>query len=237
MPPSAFLLILIVIVVVVIATYFSWLAQKKRREELVALARELGWSFDPSRDDSHDERFAQFEVFSRGHSRSAYNTLSGSIQTLEADCPVTMGDFTYKVTTGSGKNRRTQTYRFSYVIVRMPFLVPELLIRPEGVFDKLAGVLGFDDIDFESVEFSRRFYVKSSNKRFAYDVIDPRMMEFLLRSLPPMVDLERGACLVSNGKDCWSAAQFKSTLAWLDAFFQHWPRHVVDDVHRYAASS
>jgi hypothetical protein len=234
MPPV--FLILIVIAVISIAVFFSWLAQKKRREELGALAQELGWSFDPSSDASHDEQFAQFEIFSRGHSRSAYNTLTGRMRLLEANCPVTMGDFRYKVTSGSGKNRRTHTYRFSYVVAQLPFHIPELIIRPEGVFDKLLGAFGFDDIDYESVEFSNRFYVKSSNKRFAYDVIDPRMMEFLLRSRPPMVGLEHDACFVSDGRSRWTAAHFKSTLAWLETFFQQWPRHVVDDVRRYAAS-
>ena len=217
--------------------YFAWLEQKKRREELAALAHELGWSFDPSHDSLHDEQFAQFEIFSRGHGRSAYNTLEGSIELLGADCSVRMGDFKYKVTSGSGKNRRTTTYRFSYLIVQLPFHgIPALVIRPEGVFDKLAGVFGFDDIDFESVEFSRRFFVKGTNKRFAYDVIDPRMMEFLLHSGSPMVDIEHGACLISDGSSRWPAAKFKSALEWLGDFFQHWPRHVVDDLRRYAAS-
>lgn len=230
-------LIPLVIAIVIVAAYLSWAAQKKRREELTALAQELGWSFDPSHDHSHDERFGQFEIFRRGHSRSAYNTLRGRIQSLQTDCAVTMGDYTYKITSGSGKDRRTRTYRFSYVIVQLPFFTPELLVRPEGVFDKLAGAFGFDDIDFESVEFSKRFYVKSSNKRFAYDVIDPRMMEFLLQSRPPMVDLERGACVVSDGRSKWEPARFKATLTWLDSFFDHWPNHVIADVGRYAASS
>ena len=58
--------------------------------------------------------------------------------------------------------------------------VPDLLIRPEGFFDKVAGAFGFDDIDFESEEFSRAFFVKSSDKRFAYDVLHPRMLELLM---------------------------------------------------------
>ena len=46
--------------------------------------------------------------------------------------------------------RTTRTHRFSYLIVHLPFSgLPDLLIRPEGVFDKMAGAFGFDDIDFE----------------------------------------------------------------------------------------
>ena len=112
-----------------------------------------------------------------------------------------MGDFTYKVTTSSGKSTTTTTYRFSYLILHMPWSgVPDLLIRREGMFDKIAGVLGFDDIDFESAQFSRRFHVSSTDKRFAYDVIDPRMMEFLLKGDPPTVDIENTRCCISDGR-------------------------------------
>ena len=41
---------------------------------------------------------------------------------------------------------------------------------------------GFDDIDFESAEFSKKFFVKAKDKRWAYDVIHTRAMELLLGS-------------------------------------------------------
>src|SRR5204862_1433100 len=105
----------------------------------------------------------------------------------------TAGDFTYKETSGSGKDERTTTYEFSYLLIRLPYgNVPDLLIRPEGFFDKLAAMIGFSDINFESAEFSRRFLVKSSDKKFAYDVIDPRMMDFLLATRPFPIDLHQG---------------------------------------------
>ena len=166
----------VIIGVALIATlgYLAWLAEKKRREEMVALAQELGLRFDPGIDHDHDDEYAQFEIFRRGHSRVARNTLHGSIQLFDQDCSLDAGDFRYKVTSGSGKNRRTTTHRFSYLIVHPPWDTPPLLIRPEGIFDKVAGAFGFDDIDFESVEFSKRFYVKSTDKRFAYDVLHAR---------------------------------------------------------------
>ncbi|MCZ6810529.1 MAG: hypothetical protein O7D97_00875, partial [Planctomycetota bacterium] len=97
--------------------------------------------------------------------------------------------------------------------------MPDLLIRREGMFDKLAGAFGFDDIDFESAEFSKRFYVKSPDKRFAYDVIHPRMMEFLLGGDPPTVDIEAGRCCLSDGRHHWSPEGFGATLNWVIEFF------------------
>ncbi|MEZ6073991.1 MAG: hypothetical protein R3C10_27860 [Pirellulales bacterium] len=153
----------------------------------------------------------------------------GSFEADGREYPIKMGDFHYQVTTHNGKTSSTHTYRFSYAIAGLPFAnVPELLIRPEGMFDQLKGLLGFDDINFESEEFSRRFFVKSSNKRFAYDVIDPRMMEFLLASNPPTIDIEQSRiCLCDGGKQ-WTPEQFKSQLSWARDFFDHWPDHVVN---------
>jgi hypothetical protein len=90
----------------------------------------------------------------------------------------------------------------------------------------VAGFFGFDDIDFESSEFSSRFIVKSADKRFAYDVIHPRMMEFLLEGDPPTVELERGPCCLTRSEACWSAAEFQAMLAWAEKFFGLWPRHL-----------
>ena len=222
------LLVIAGIILVGVVAYFSWLAEKKRREAMAALAAELGLSFDPARDRSHDEEYAHFEIFRRGHSRAAHNTMSGQLEFQGRQWPAKMGDFTYKITTSTGKSTTTQTYRFSYLILHMPWSgVPDLLIRREGMFDKIAGVLGFDDIDFESAEFSRRFHVSSPDKRFAYDVIDPRMMEFLLRGDPPTVDIENRRCCISDGRSRWEPVEFRQKLAWITEFLDHWPAHVL----------
>ena len=139
-----------------------------------------------------------------------------------------MGDFRYRVTQSTGKSSSTTTYRFSYLIVHLPYTaLPDLLIRPEGIFDKLAGAFGFDDIDFESSEFSRAFHIKSPDKRFAYDVVHPRMMDFLLATRPPCIDIEQGRCCLSDGRKCWEPDEFKANLTWLERFLSLWPEHLT----------
>ena len=218
------------IILFAVGAYFGWKAEMKRREELAALAAEMGFSFDHEKDSSHDDRYAQFEIFRRGHSRVAFNTMQGQIDLLGSSCDAILGDFRYRVTRNSGKSSSTTTYRFSYLIVHLPWDCPPLLIRPEGIFDKVAGAFGFDDIDFESEEFSRRFYVKSPDKRFAYDVLHPRMMEFMLASAPPMIDLEDGAVCLSGGKKRWSVEVFRERIRLLEKFCELWPRHLLRDL-------
>ena len=139
-----------------------------------------------------------------------------------------MGDFVYRITRSTGKGTSTRTYRFSYLIIHLPYRsVPDLLIRREGLFDKLAGVLGFDDIDFESAEFSRKFHVKGADKRFAYDVVHPRMMEFLMSSDVSGVDIENARCCHSDGTSRWEPHEFERRLGWVRRFFELWPDHVT----------
>jgi hypothetical protein len=233
------LLIAAVLVVAAVGAFFAWKFEKERREELEGLAGELGWRFDPSRDYSHDEEYACFEIFRRGHSRAAYNTLSGTIELEGRRYTARAGDFTYKVTTRSGKTTSTTTYNLSYLIMHLPWRTPDLLVRREGIFDRIAGVFGLADINFESEEFSRRFHVRSPDRKFAYDVIDPRMMEFLLASNPPVIDIERGQCCIVDGTRRWKVGEFRARLDWIREFFERWPKHLtrmLDEAHGHRTS-
>jgi hypothetical protein len=228
-----FLVFLLFAALAIVGGYYSYLAQQKRITELSQLAATKGWRFDVAKDYSHDERYGHFSSFSSGDNGYAYNTITGAMHVGEGLWPVQLGDFHYETTSTSSDGKgntttKTDHHYLSYLIIETPHLgTPGLFIRREGFFDKIAGFLGFDDIDFESAEFSDRFIVKSSDKRFAYDVIHPRMMEYLLDVEPPTIDLQRGQCCLSLGEKCWSPAEFEATLAWAAAFFEHWPRHVT----------
>lgn len=134
-PAVVILIVVAVAIVVCVGLYLAWLQEKKRREALAALAHELNWSFSPAKDAEHDDEYAHFEIFRKGHSRAAYNTLSGTIDIGGRSYAAKAGDFHYKITTSNGKTTSTRTYHFSYLIVHLPFAgVPNLLIRKEGFF-------------------------------------------------------------------------------------------------------
>lgn len=236
---EAFLLVLallFVAAIVGVVAYYAHKAAEKRRQVLAALAAELGWTFDPAKDKSHDDRYTQFEVFRQGHSRAAYNTLRGSLTIDGRAFPAVMGDFTYAVTRSNGKSTTTTVYNLSYIIVHLPFRgVPDLFIRPETILDRFAAMVGFDDIDFESAEFSRKFLVKSRDKRFAYDVVHPRMMEFLMASPGRTVDIERGAMCITTGTSRWEPPEFRRHAAWITDFFDLWPDHLTRDLETRSA--
>ncbi len=211
-------------------------AQKKRQERIAALraiADRRGWRFSEHKFHDHDEQYAHFEIFRRGHSRAAYDTMAGSLEIFGESVYAQAGDFTYKVTRRNGKSSSTTTYHFSYLIIELPFRpVPDVLARRENIFDKFAGMLGFDDIDFESSEFSKRFCVKSPDKRFAYDLFNPKMMEFFLEgsTVPglPGIDMENSRLCLSDGSSRWQPEQFEQAITWAERFFKSWPQHLLE---------
>jgi hypothetical protein len=218
--------------------YASYLIEQRRSEEMAALASELGWRFDASKARSPAGPYHDFRLFNQGHSREVYNTITGAIDVGGVAYRVRMGDFTYRVTHSTGKSSHTVTYKLSYVLVALPFgEVPDLELRLESARDKLIGALGFGDISFESDEFSRRFHVTSSDKRFAYAVVHPRMMEFLMRTRAYDLAITHGFLCLSTGRDRWSPTQFKSRLRWLEQFFGLWPDWLTDDLKSGVASS
>ena len=88
-----------------------------------------------------------------------------------------------------------------------------LVIDKEGFFSKVAQALGYDDIDFESHEFSRKFRVRAPNKKFAYDVCNGRMIEYLLSNSDLSIEIQ---CVVM-------AISFKSRLS---------PDYIDQNLHR-----
>ena len=88
----------------------------------------------------------------------------------------------------------------------MPAAFPELKISAEGVFSKIAQALGYDDIDFESHEFSRKYCVRSKDRKFAYDVCNAMMMDYLLNNQDISIEIEAGALAIAFGKRLDAAA-------------------------------
>jgi hypothetical protein len=220
-------------------------AQKRaelRRQQMGAFAEKQGFSFSLAKDSTHDEEFEHFEIFRQGFDRFAYNTIEGPLDLGVAIVHCNMGDFTYKTretyTTTNSKGHTTThtrivTHNFSYFILELPYRdVPDVLIRREGLFDKIASAFGKNDIDFESSEFSRKYFVKCDNRKFAYDILNPRMIEFLLETKPGLIDMENSRICMTGGYTTWDAERFEWTLGWSTKFLEHWPDFVVKDLEK-----
>ena len=177
------------IAIAVVVGILGYISALKRREAMAAVAAKLGLHFAPGKNREMARRYRFLDKLRRGSSRYAFNILSGSYKGHD----LILFDYHYR--TGSGKN--TQHHYISFFILHLTVSFPELAIGPEGFFSKIAQAIGYDDIDFESHEFSRRFCVRSRDKKFAYDVCNARMIEYLLSNTDLSIEIEGDALAIS----------------------------------------
>jgi hypothetical protein len=180
------LMIGVFLVLVVVGLIYSAIQAQKRREGLTALAQRLNLTFNPDRDFSIPGRFSFLKQFEQGENRYAMNVLSGTYQQNE----VLAFDYHYETVTYDKDGRHTQDYWFSFFILTIPAVFPDLTIRRLGLFTKIAEAFGYQDIKFESAEFSNTFCVRSPDKKFAYDVCNAKMMEYLLANRDLSIEFE-----------------------------------------------
>ena len=167
----------------------SLLQARKRREDLFALAQRLNLGFEPGNDRGIAERYSFLKQLAQGSNRYATNVLSGNYQQNE----ILAFDYHYETYTHDKNGTRTEHHWFSFFILMLPASFPELTIRREGFFTKIAEVFGYGDINFESAEFSKAFNVRSPDKKFAYDVCNAQMMEYLLANRDLSLEIENDA--------------------------------------------
>ncbi len=181
---------------------------RERREALARWASRHGWNFDPGQRADLDEALPQFSCFRQGSNRYAYNVVEGRVD----DLGLVACDYHYETYTTDSKGRRTtHHHHFSAVALETGLRFTPLAIRPEHWFDKVAEFFGWDDIDFESAEFSRAFHVKCQDKRYAFDLIPQETMEFLLASPRFTIEVATPVILVRAGKR-FSVPEFAAAL-------------------------
>jgi hypothetical protein len=215
-----FWVIVVIAIVVAGGIIFGVYASAKRRKELAEWASKRQLDFVAAKDSRLNSRYPNFNCLNRGDSRYAYNIMTGAIAgRVFLGCD-------YHYATGSGKSRHH--HNFSLVIVKSPVLLEPLFIRPENFLDKLAEFAGFDDIDFESAEFNKKFYVKAPNKKWAYDIISPRMMEFLIQSPVFSIQFDLLSVIVYRDRT-FSTADFEAAVNLINGVFERIPEYVIRD--------
>ena len=187
------------IAVVALVGVIIWLAreaEKKKRAAFLAWATAHGWTYAPERRTDFAEAYRFLDRLRQGHSRYAEHVLEGELEGR----PARAFTYHYAVTTSTGKSTTTHHYYSGVVLVELARQFPELCIRPENLLDKLGGMVGLDDIDFESVEFSKKFSVRSPDKKLAYDFCHTGMMEYLLQNPKTAIELENNVLVLYDGR-------------------------------------
>lgn len=140
-----------------------------------AFAAHRGWHCVLVDQFDRPRRFRGFRPFGQGSKRTARYVLIGSWRGMAFEA------FTYHWTVSSGKSSHTH---FAQVVALPMPLLASLSISPENLGHKVFDALGGEDLDTESDEFSRLFWVRAEDRRRAYDILNPGMMDHLLRIGP-----------------------------------------------------
>ncbi len=220
-----FPLIIVGIVVLFIGLFvLSAMQARRRRQELSAWAASRGLTFNPERDGSLSGRFPAFPCLHQGDGgRYAFNLMQGRWGPRD----ILAFDYHYETHgTDSKGHRTTHHHRFSAVVLASPVPLKPLFIRRESLFDKMAAFLGYEDIDFESAEFSRRFCVKAPDRRWAFDVMHARTIEFMLSQ--PDFNLQFDpACVMAWRSTTFRDLEFSQAADLIAGILDRMPAYLV----------
>ena len=146
------------LIILGVIIYVVWLIEKKRTKELCSIAATLKLNFSHNDNSALFERMNKFHLFSIGRSKKIKNLMEGEASNAE------LAIFDYQYTTGGGQN--SHTYRHSVFCIWSPKLdLPQFSMRPEGIFHKIGGAFGYQDIDFDShPEFSKKYLLRGDNE-------------------------------------------------------------------------
>jgi hypothetical protein len=208
-----------VVALIAVFAIFAYLQAEKRRKELAGWAQSHGLRFSADRDSRMDDRYPDFGCLRQGEARYAYNITNGNWKARG----LTAFDYHYEThSTNSEGQRQTHHNYFSAVILDTEYRLRPLTVRAETFVDKIAGFVGFEDINFESAEFSREFYVKSPDRKWAYDMIQQSTMEFLLQSPRFAIEMHGRSVIASRG-DTFSPATFEAAIAVIEGILERLP--------------
>lgn len=226
-----FILMPIVFAVGVVLAIYGHKREQERRAAMGGWAQTRGLFFEADKVRGFDKQYREFDCLRKGSNRYAFNIMAGEIEGLEAK----FFDYHYETRSSDSKgNRRTTHHHFSAVILLSPFPLQPLVIRPEHIFDKLTAAFGWDDIDFESAEFSRRYHVKSPDKRWAYDVIHAPVMEMLLQVKGYHFACDGRSMICHGSARRFELAEFEQAFRLASGILQGIPHHARERVAGHA---
>lgn len=193
----------------------------KRKEAFEKESARLGLWYDPGGSEKLQDTNRDMQPFSsRGGSPRCRNVVGGVYRGHHVRC------LEYIYTVSSGKSSHDVHHAVAMVFVNHRW--PDVTIQPEHFGHKVLAAFGAEEIDFESDEFSKRFWVRANNRRFAYDLIHARTMEYLLGS-----DWKRWH-VRGNRVVAWNTGRLRPKMVQhrLDAlidFLNLIPRHIVSN--------
>lgn len=215
------------VTLVALLFYLSWRFEKRRRATWGAWATERQWTYSSERDRSVSASFQFLDRLRRGKKRYAKDVIRGTWRNR----PMIAFSYHYETESRDSEGNRNTTSHWLAVValnVDRHRHFPELSVVPENVFRRIGSLFTNSDIDFESIEFSKRYEVRSDDKKFAYDVCHPRMIEYLLANPRTTFELE-GQWIATVESKKLKLEQIEPHLDRLDTIVSLMPSYLFRD--------
>ncbi|MDN4491665.1 hypothetical protein QQX13_12555 [Demequina sp. SYSU T00068] len=152
---------------------WEWREARAHGDEHERFALEHGWDH-LDRGAPYSLRFSRFP-FGAGSHQHQEHILRGTYGGMR--CATFTHAFEDRV---AGREERTTPQLFQVTLAELPVNLPWLEIVPENAWHHAAQALGGMDVEVESHAFNQRWRVRAADRRYAHDVVDPRMIERLL---------------------------------------------------------
>ena len=216
--------------------------QKKRVAELTALAERLNFTFLPSGiplENSMDlfsffgfsapavpnpysaEFINFFPLFSNGSSRRILPAMVGS-----DSAGSNWFLFDYQYTVSSGKS--SHTHHFSVVVVQAKLAFPTMSLAPENVGFSVGKFFGMRELQVESEEFNKRYFIKTADEKMSLDLLHPVAIEALLKQ-PPYEWQMAGPFVMIHLDHHISGSEYEGLMSCVQEFLNQVPTYYRQD--------
>lgn len=165
-------------------------------------------SFDPEPNPDFPMTWSFLTPLSKGENRFAFNILQGTYH----DEKLFIFDYHYE----DLSNKKSADFFYTIFMLITAQCFPKITIGPENVLNKIEGMFDSHDIKFESAEFSRAYGVRCADKKFAYDVCNPQMIDYLLANRDLQIELQGPLISLSFTP----SLRVNTIEAWLQEFAQ-----------------
>lgn len=222
------LAILAVVVFMIIGILATWAAsmRAKRAQQMPIVAATAGLGF--SEFDLFNTAAVPFPLFREGDGRRIQNMMW-----KDADTNPRVFEYGFYRLHKDQNRHEYQTWQwFSCALAQHNGKWPELRVTRERFFDRAAQTL-LPDIELESEEFNRTYVVQCADPKFATDLLDPQVMEFILGT-KGLVDFQtKGRFVLATTSQLESAEAMVGLLGVIEGFVALVPPLVWDLYGRF----
>lgn len=152
--------------------FFSY--RQKRQSQMQETASKLGMEFKARDEYGLISLLKDFELFKNGHSKRITNMIYRKRDLEKPD--IRVFDYRYVISAGNSHRVYKQTVFF---IHSKELNLPQLLMKPETFFHRIAEFFGYEDIDFEAFPiFSKEYYLKGPDESLIRKTFDEQLLHY-----------------------------------------------------------